>query len=400
MKTRTLDTLIVGGGFAGQSIGCALCRRNQRDLLVVDQKDFLGGCRSHSLSFSQEGELWCERIEKLKGEFFDENLPFALKTRAIKIDFEKKRVLILSPSQGLMWIHVTNLILCNGGQERGLRGIFISKGFKTGLFPASLVLELLHRKAILPGKKVVILGSSDDGVELAGRLPQQGVEVAALVEPRIFFMGTSQSITPLLKKIPIYLNSTILQIYGNGRIEGLKIQPDESATPLRFFCDTVIVAMGKAPQRELIEKSPVKLSPRGGPLIDSRGRTSLPWIWALGNSVYPYTDGDEVLEGAEKMAETLTSNSPKSSLTIPIVPGFHISKVIPQRLAEEDRRGQKIRVFPLLPEREVYLEITSGEEILLRKSLKFVTPSEGAQISLPDLSERKELGELKVSLLK
>lgn len=121
---------------------------------------------------------------------------------------------------------------------------------------AAQTMANLHR--VLPGKKVVMVGSGNVGLIISYQLMQAGAEVVAVVEggPRIGGYGVHAA---KLRRagVPIYLSHTVKRASGSGAVEQVEIvQVDNRwqeipGTNKFFEADTVCLAVGLNPMTEL-----------------------------------------------------------------------------------------------------------------------------------------------------
>ena len=90
--------------------------------------------------------------------------------------------------------------------------------------------------------------------------------------------------------IPLYLSTTVCQIHGQKRLEGVTVaRVDEKRQPIpetkRFIpCDTLLLSVGLIPENELTRAAGIPMDPvTGGAMVDETCQTGIPGIFACGN---------------------------------------------------------------------------------------------------------------------
>ena len=274
-----------------------------------------------------------------------------------------------------------------GCRER-TRGAIRTAGERpAGIFTAGAAQRMVNMEGYLPGKKIVILGSGDIGLIMARRMSLEGCKVQAVCEICPYSNG--------LTRIPLYLSHTILKIKGKDRVEGVTVaKVDEKMRPIPgtefdIACDTLLLSVGLIPENELSMAAGVEMAPfTNGPRVDQRRQTNLPGIYAAGNVVHVHDLVDFVSDEAE-IAGKFAAMEAAGTLS-PAVNTVEVSAVngirtcVPQvlHLPEE---GEPVRLFMRVgaPDRKVTLEVKCGDEVLMKKTLPVVKPSEMITLDIP-----------------
>ena len=133
----------------------------------------------------------------------------------------------------------------------------------------------------------------------------------------------------------------------------------------------------------------VEIAPfTNGPRVDQRRQTNLSGIYAAGNVVHVHDLVDFVSDEAEiagKFAalEAQGKQAPAVN-TVEVSPVNGIRTCVPQvlHLPEE---GEPVRLFMRVgaPDRKVTLEVKCGDEVLVKKMLPVVKPSEMVTLDIP-----------------
>lgn len=164
-----------------------------------------------------------------------------------------------------------------------------------GVIGAGAAQTMMNLHGILPGKKVLMLGSGNVGLVVSFQLLQCGCEVVALVDaaPRVGGYGVHAA-KVARTGVPFYMSHTIVKAEGEECVTGVTIaEVDQNfqfipGTEKHFDVDTICLAVGLSPMSQLLKMAGCKMedNPRRGgqvPICDACGRTSIPGIFVAGD---------------------------------------------------------------------------------------------------------------------
>ncbi|MCE8035356.1 alkyl hydroperoxide reductase subunit F [Billgrantia tianxiuensis] len=144
---------------------------------------------------------------------------------------------------------------------------------------------------LFKGKRVAVIGGGNSGVEAA-------IDLAGIVGhvTLIEFMDEMRADAVLQKKlkslpnVEIILGARTTEVNGDGtRVNGLTYEERASGEIKRLELEGIFVQIGLVPNTEWLTDSPIELSQRGEIVIDERGMTSVPGIFAAGDvTTVPY----------------------------------------------------------------------------------------------------------------
>lgn len=210
--------------------------------------------------------------------------------------------------EGLADIRAGAIVLATGCRER-TRGMLSIPGTRpAGIYTAGVAQNLINRKNLMVGRRVVILGSGDIGLIMARRLTLEGAEVICVAEVMQQPSGLARNVRQCLfdYDIPLHLRTTVSNIYGKGRLEAVELSAvDEQLQPIpgtqrRVDCDTLILSVGLIPENEVAKTAQIALDPvTNGTMTDQYLQTSVPGIFACGNCRAVMDLADFVSEQAE-----------------------------------------------------------------------------------------------------
>ncbi|WP_016854106.1 alkyl hydroperoxide reductase subunit F [Halomonas smyrnensis] len=144
---------------------------------------------------------------------------------------------------------------------------------------------------LFKGKRVAVIGGGNSGVEAA-------IDLAGIVGEvtLIEFMDELRADEVLQKKLSSLPNVEVIkgarttEVNGDGnRVTGLSYEERASGELRELALEGVFVQIGLVPNTEWLKDSPIELSERGEIVVDERGMTSVPGIFAAGDvTTVPY----------------------------------------------------------------------------------------------------------------
>jgi NADH-dependent peroxiredoxin subunit F len=140
------------------------------------------------------------------------------------------------------------------------------------------------------GKRVAVIGGGNSGVEAA-------IDLAGIVSHVTLIefdtkLRADEVLQRKLRSLPnvrIILNALTTEVLGDGqRVTGLTYKDRATDEPHKVELEGIFVQIGLLPNTEWL-KGVVDLSPRGEIVIDDRGHTSVPGVFAAGDATtVPY----------------------------------------------------------------------------------------------------------------
>jgi alkyl hydroperoxide reductase subunit F len=143
---------------------------------------------------------------------------------------------------------------------------------------------------LFKGKRVAVIGGGNSGVEAA-------IDLAGIVRhvTLIEFDAKLRADDVLQRKLRSLPNVAVIasakttEVLGDGqKVTGLTYEDRAGGEVHRIALEGIFVQIGLLPNTEWLEGS-VDLSPRGEVLVDDRGQTSVPGVFAAGDcTTVPY----------------------------------------------------------------------------------------------------------------
>ena len=350
MKTIQVNLLIIGGGPAGLAAAYGAYQAGEKDILVVERDNHLGGILNQCI---HNGFGLHRFKEELSGPEYATRYIDMVKDTSVKImsdsmviDLSSNKVAtVMNKDDGIIKIEAKAIILAMGCRERS-RGAISIPGVRTaGIYTAGAAQKYCNIDGYLVGKRIVVLGSGDIGLIMARRMTLEGAKVLADVELCPYSNGLNRNIVQCLNDydIPLYLSHTVTNIESdeeNKRVKSVTIsQVDENRRPIpgteiKFECDTLLLSVGLIPENELSTKAGIELDWRTkGPIVYDNLETDVEGIFACGNVLQVHDLVDNVsmeAERAGRSAAKYIANGEKQSALVKMVPGDGIGYICPQ----------------------------------------------------------------------
>ena len=228
------------------------------------------------------------------------------------VDLSKNKVLTFLKPGILKQVQAKALIMATGCREKTREMVHIPGTRPAGIFSAGLAQKLINIEGLLPGKKVIIVGSGDIGLIMARRFSLEGAEVRAVIEIQTKSQGLIRNQVQCIEDfdIPFFPSHKIKRIFGNKRVEKVSVvRVDENFKAIEgsefdIECDTVLMSVGLIPENELIEMAGVVMyKGTKTPVTEELNKTSIAGLFVCGNSykVYDLVDSvsqDSIIAGS------------------------------------------------------------------------------------------------------
>ena len=290
------DLAVIGAGPAGLCAAIEAARRGVK-VLVIDENDRPGGqlfLQTHKFFGSRHhmaGVRGFHIGNDLLEEAKHEGIEILLNTTVWGV-FPDNRVAFTREDDKQGSVIAKNILIATGALEKG---IFFKGWTKPGVMGAGAAQKMMHVHRVLPGGKVLVVGSGNVGLIVSYQLAQAGAVVSGVIEALPEVSGYQVHAGKIRRmSIPIMTSHTIVEALGNGQVEGAVLARAGAdfriveGTEFEVSCDLIILAVGLRPFDELLRALGVEMayiSGLGGfvPLHDENLETSKRGVYVAGD---------------------------------------------------------------------------------------------------------------------
>ena len=328
-------------------------------------------------------------------------IPIRCRTMVLDVT-HSHRVTALSPERGVEVFEARAIVLAMGCRERARGALMIPGTRPAGVYCAGAAQRLVNLEGLMPGRRVVILGSGDIGLIMARRMTCEGAKILACVELMPYSSGLMRNIVQCLDDfgIPLLLSHTVTRIRGRERVEGVTVSavgPDCKPIPgteREFDCDTLLLSCGLLPENELSLRAGVPLSPvTGGAFVDDALETEVPGVFACGNVLHVHDLVDHVSAEAEvagraaarRAATQSEGPTPKIEGEVTtIVDGNGVRGCVPQKVRAAGADEKITLSFrPSCVFKKAMWRIRTEERVIFSRKAMVFTPGESQSVEIP-----------------
>ena len=393
-----VDIVIVGGGPAGMAAAVAAYDAGAKNVLIIERDEAIGGilrqCIHNGFGLHRFGEELTgpEYAARYAEMVKERNIPFLTNTMVLSIEKTDggKLVTAMNDERGIFTVTAKAVFLGMGCRERPRGALNIPGSRPAGIYTAGTAQRYVNMKGMMPGKKVVILGSGDIGLIMARRMTLEGAEVKAVCELMPYSGGLNRNIVQCLNdfNIPLKLSHTVAKIHGGDRVTGvtiakvddrLRVIPEESEY---IECDTLLLSCGLLPENELTSAAGIALDPiTGGASVNQNRETSMEGVFSAGNVLHVHDLVDYVSEEAELAgrcaARYIAEGERKPVKSVNVERAGGVRYTVPQRIdIFEENEDAKIyfRVGAVM--HDVTIIVKADGEIKSKQKKRKVAPGE------------------------
>ena len=390
------DIVIIGAGPAGMAAAVAAYDSGVTDVVLLDREQEMGGilrqCIHNGFGLHKLGT-------ELTGPEYAAVYKQKVLERGIKVYYEAtvtgltpEKIVTAQCREGILKFEAKAVILAMGCRERSRGALNISGTRPAGVYSAGTAQKLMNIEGYRVGKKVVILGSGDIGLIMARRTSLEGAKVEAVCEIMSYSGGLMRNIVQCLEDydIPLYLSTTVAEIHGKDRLEGVTIaEVDENmrvidSTRRYIEGDTLLLSVGLIPENELTKSAGIKMSPvTNGALVDENRETCVEGIFACGNVLQVHDLVDYVSDEAEIAgvgAANYVKGLKNTNNSVGTVAGNGVRYVLPQVVHTDGNEDIALFMRVVKPYGKVKFTVSSGETILATATRLKAAPGEMEKI--------------------
>lgn len=300
MQMIKKEMAVIGGGPSGLAAAIEAAKRGA-EVLVIDANAKAGGQlfkQIHKFFGSSAHRAGIRGIDignELLQEAKQSGVEIWLNSSAIGL-FKEKTIAVEAGADDtekrIETIEAEKIVIAGGASENVVR----FKGWTLpGVMGAGAAQTMVNTNRVLPGKKILMIGSGNVGLIVSYQLMQGGADVVALVEAAPKIGGYAVHASKIARAgVPIYTRHTVLEARGDKRVnEAVICEVDDNWQPVdgtekTLAVDTIAIAAGLKPLVELaiMHDCQVKFDPvLGGwvPVHDRNMESTYPGIYVAGD---------------------------------------------------------------------------------------------------------------------
>ena len=285
-RKAAFDVLVVGGGPAGAAAAIYAARKGIRTGVAAER---FGGQVLDTLSIENfisvphtEGPKLAAALEQhVRGYDVD------------VMNLQRATALVPAGSDGLVEIRLAN------GASLKSKSVILSTGARWRTMDVPGEAEYRNKGVaycphcdgpLFKGKRVAVIGGGNSGVEAAIDLAGLVAHVTLIEFDRQ--LRADEVLQRKLRSLPnvrVITSAQTTEVLGDGqKVGGLVYLDRDGGDSHRLELEGVFVQIGLLPNTEWL-KGTLALSPRGEIVVDDRGQTSLPGVFAAGDcTTVPY----------------------------------------------------------------------------------------------------------------
>lgn len=295
------ELIVIGAGPAGLSAAIEAAKKGV-DVLLVDENIKAGGQLFKQIhkffgsSAHRSGVRGIDIGKELIEESKELGIDVWLNSIVMGVQ-EGKEVLIEKTEQGLKELKTViadKIIIATGASEKALH---FEGWTMPGVMGAGAAQTMTNVHRVLPGNKILMIGSGNVGLIVSYQLIQAGAEIVGIVDAADEIGGYAVHASKVERAgVPFYMSHTILRAEGTdetGVERAVIAEVDDNWQPVpgtekHLDTEVITIAAGLKPLSELASMSGCKrtyISELGGwvPLHNENMESTVPGIYVVGD---------------------------------------------------------------------------------------------------------------------
>jgi sarcosine oxidase subunit alpha len=253
------DVLIIGAGIAGLSAAISVAEQGL-SVIIVDENAKAGG----SLTYDMATHVTQQLTELLNT--VDSYSNIRLITNAYAAGYYADHLVPIVETTGITKVRAKAMIVASGAFEQP--PVFRNNDLP-GVMMGSAAQRLIHRYAVKPFEKGVVVTANDYGYRTALDLLSSGVDVLAVIDMRREGSNSPLVIEVKSKQVAVHKASCVYEVIASKHKLGVSevvicaydelMAEADTSNKIRLKCDGVAMSAGWAPAAALLYQAGTKM---------------------------------------------------------------------------------------------------------------------------------------------
>ncbi len=292
MNQPKIDVLIIGGGPSGLSAAIELKKQGVEQVVVLEREQQAGGIPRHCghppFGFREFSRVYTgpQYAKKLVEEAYLSGVIIELSTTVVEV--LKDGQLLISHDSGIELMSAKRVIYATGVRETPRSARLISGKRPVGVINTGALQSYVYLKKRRPFKYPAIIGSELVSFSAIQTCRHAGIQPVVMIEESSKPLARwPASLFARFARVPLYLNTRLVSIQGDKRVENIVIE-DISGAQRSIDCDGVLLTGQFTPESTLGRSGHLVIDNKtGGPVVNQFGQCSDPAYFATGNLLRP-----------------------------------------------------------------------------------------------------------------
>lgn len=304
------DIVVIGGGPAGLAAAISAREHCEGKILILERENQLGGTLNQCIhngfgkNIFSEDLTGPEFIQKFIDKINKLNILYKLNTTVLNLS-DTKEINAVNAEDGTFKIQAKAIILATGCRERP-RGFLNLPGSRcAGIYTVGSAQKFINIEGYMPGKEIVIVGTGDIALIMAGRLALEGANVKAVIGSKDVIDAADKKLGDLLDdfNIPLRVRQKVVAIEGESRIEGITlVKLDNNDEVIKgseeyISCDALLLSVELYPDNELAKQARILVNSSSGQIeLNENSQTNIAGVFACGTVTCGYDFSENVVK--------------------------------------------------------------------------------------------------------
>lgn len=255
---RSIEVVVIGAGPAGLSASTELAKVGV-EVVLIDENNKPGGQLFKQIHkfFGSRAHMAGVRGIRIATQLLENCKKYGVRTllNTVAYGMFEDNIIGLVNNDKSFFLHAKKIVLAVGASENVLN---FPGWTLPGVMGAGALQTMMNVNRVLPGKRILMIGSGNVGLIVSYQALQAGAKIVAIIEaaPQIGGYGVHAS-KVRRAGVPILISHTVQEVFGSNCVEGAVIvNLDKKWKPIlgserKLKVDLVCLSVGLTPLTEL-----------------------------------------------------------------------------------------------------------------------------------------------------